>query len=159
MDRLDQVKRRRARHGLRLGVEGRDFVAGEVNIKAIGLYASKAKYQVFLQFTFGLTLTVEEAKDGHVARGVGGAIKMDGTRKFGLVVACRAQMLYKPVPESAFSLRYLLYIGETNRRLVDWFKHLRCARNNQPDLLVTIHFNSSSQPPEDMSILGLLHCQ
>eukprot|EP00061_Rhincodon_typus_P006172 g26524.t1 len=57
--------------------------------KAPGLYAPMVKYQVlFLQFTFGLMLTVQEARDGHVAGGAGGGIKMDGNRKVGVVGAC-----------------------------------------------------------------------
>eukprot|EP00061_Rhincodon_typus_P007944 g30122.t1 len=40
--------------------------------------SSKVKYQMlFLQFMFGLTLTVEEVKNGHVVRGVEEGIKMD----------------------------------------------------------------------------------
>eukprot|EP00061_Rhincodon_typus_P000304 g11241.t1 len=58
----------------------------------------------FFQFTFGLTLTAEETKDGHVTRGVGGGIKMDENRKIRLVGVCRVQILHKLVPESAFGL-------------------------------------------------------
>eukprot|EP00061_Rhincodon_typus_P013789 g40380.t1 len=49
-------------------------------------------------------VNLEEAKDGHVIRGVGGGIKMDGNWKVGSVDACREQMLRKPVPGSAFAL-------------------------------------------------------
>eukprot|EP00061_Rhincodon_typus_P014274 g41200.t1 len=49
-------------------------------------------------------LGLKGAKDGHVTRGLGGAVKVDGNRKVGLDGACRAQLLRKAVPESAFSL-------------------------------------------------------
>eukprot|EP00061_Rhincodon_typus_P009881 g33711.t1 len=59
---------------------------------------------LFLQFTFGLTLTMEEAEDGHVVWGLGGGVKVDGNQKVGLVGACGVQVVRKQVPESAFGL-------------------------------------------------------
>eukprot|EP00061_Rhincodon_typus_P012197 g37780.t1 len=49
-------------------------------------------------------LGLEEAKDGLVTMGMGGGVKVDSNGKFGLVGACREQMLCKPVPKSAFGL-------------------------------------------------------
>eukprot|EP00061_Rhincodon_typus_P017171 g45746.t1 len=71
---------------------------------------------LFLQFTFGLNLTVEEAKDGHVVREVEGGIKKDGNRKILLFDMCRAQVLCEPFPKSAFGLPN---IGETTSGATD----------------------------------------
>eukprot|EP00061_Rhincodon_typus_P017844 g46732.t1 len=63
------------------------------------------KYWVlFLQFTFALTLTVEQVKVGHAVRDVGGGFKMDGNWKVRLVDACRVQMVRELIPETAFGL-------------------------------------------------------
>eukprot|EP00061_Rhincodon_typus_P012099 g37603.t1 len=59
---------------------------------------------------------VEEAKDGHVAKGVEAGVKVDGNQKVGLVGACRAQLLHELVPESAFGLPV---IEETTSRATD----------------------------------------
>eukprot|EP00061_Rhincodon_typus_P009001 g32125.t1 len=47
---------------------------------------------------------VQEAKDRHVIRGVGGGIKMDSNWKVDLVVACRTEMPREAVPKLAFGL-------------------------------------------------------
>eukprot|EP00061_Rhincodon_typus_P012347 g38025.t1 len=49
-------------------------------------------------------LGLEEAKDGHFTRRVGGGIKMDGNQKVRLVGVCRAQMPCELVPTSASGL-------------------------------------------------------
>eukprot|EP00061_Rhincodon_typus_P007135 g28496.t1 len=63
-----------------------EAVGGEilklVNSEAIGLQVPEAEYKVlFLQFTCGLRVTVDEAQFGHVARGVGRGVEMAGNQK------------------------------------------------------------------------------
>eukprot|EP00061_Rhincodon_typus_P013199 g39422.t1 len=54
---------------------------------------------------------------------------------------------------------YLLYIGETKRRLGDRFvEHLRSVRDKWQHLPVANHFKSASHSLDDMSILGLFQC-
>eukprot|EP00061_Rhincodon_typus_P012536 g38325.t1 len=66
--------------------------------EANGLSAPEAEYKVFfLQFTCGLIMTLEEAQDGHVAKGLGGIIEMSGNQKVMLIGAYRAQMLRESV--------------------------------------------------------------
>eukprot|EP00061_Rhincodon_typus_P005862 g25878.t1 len=52
------------------------------------------------KFTSGIIETLEEAQDGHVTQGVGGAIKMVGNRKMLLIIAYRVQKLCESVTES-----------------------------------------------------------
>eukprot|EP00061_Rhincodon_typus_P012438 g38175.t1 len=76
MDRLGQV--REARRTGRAG-NGGIFKLVKSILRPL---APKANYQVlFLHFMFGLTLTVEEVKNGHVTRGMGGGNKMDDNWK------------------------------------------------------------------------------
>eukprot|EP00061_Rhincodon_typus_P013866 g40501.t1 len=49
-------------------------------------------------------VTLEEAQDGHVAKGVGGGIEMVGNWNLLLIIMYRAQMLRKSVTESALGL-------------------------------------------------------
>eukprot|EP00061_Rhincodon_typus_P000154 g10703.t1 len=54
---------------------------------------------------------------------------------------------------------WLLYIGETKRRLGNRFvEHLRSVRNKRQHLPIANHFNSPSHSLDDMSILGSLQC-
>eukprot|EP00061_Rhincodon_typus_P003321 g19797.t1 len=64
-----------------------------------------AEYVVlFLQFAGGVIMTLEEAQDGHVAQGVGGAVKMIHDQKVLMFVTYRVQMLYKTVSEPPLGL-------------------------------------------------------
>eukprot|EP00061_Rhincodon_typus_P001025 g13496.t1 len=73
--------------------------------QAIGLSAPEAEYEVLLlQLACGIIVTLEEAQDGHVMKGVGGAVKIVGDRKVLSFVANRAQMLYETISESTLGL-------------------------------------------------------
>eukprot|EP00061_Rhincodon_typus_P008445 g31047.t1 len=53
----------------------------------------------------------------------------------------------------------LLYISETKQRLRHCFiEHLRSVCDKRQHLPVANHFNSTSHPLDDMSILSLLQC-
>eukprot|EP00061_Rhincodon_typus_P007956 g30142.t1 len=74
-------------------------------VEAIGMLAPKAEYEVLLrQFACGVIVTLEEAQDGHVIKRVGGGVKMVSDRKVLSIIAYRAQMLHKIVPESVLGL-------------------------------------------------------
>eukprot|EP00061_Rhincodon_typus_P006982 g28192.t1 len=59
---------------------------------------------LFLQFTYGVVVTLEEAQDGHVTQGVRGAVKMVDKQKVLFIGVYRDQMLCKSVMESALVL-------------------------------------------------------
>eukprot|EP00061_Rhincodon_typus_P006353 g26914.t1 len=64
-----------------------------------------AEYEVLLlQFACDVTVTLEEAQDGHVIKGVGGGVKIVSNLKVVLFVTFRAQMLHDTVPESTLGL-------------------------------------------------------
>eukprot|EP00061_Rhincodon_typus_P004180 g21936.t1 len=63
------------------------------------------EYEVFLlHFACGVIVTLEEAQDGHVIKGVGGGVKMVGNRKMLSFVMYKAQMLHEMVLKSALGL-------------------------------------------------------
>eukprot|EP00061_Rhincodon_typus_P003683 g20705.t1 len=65
----------------------------------------EVEYEVLLlQFANGVIVPLEEAQYGHVIKGVGGGVKIVSNRKVLLIIAYRAQMLHKSVPESALGL-------------------------------------------------------
>eukprot|EP00061_Rhincodon_typus_P015510 g43222.t1 len=66
---------------------------------------SKVEYEVlFLQFACGVIVTLEEAQDGHVTKGVGGGVKIVGNRKVVLIKAYREQMLHDLATETTLGL-------------------------------------------------------
>eukprot|EP00061_Rhincodon_typus_P013806 g40405.t1 len=63
------------------------------------------KYEVlFLQFTCCVIVTLEEAQDGHVTKGMGVGVTMVGNQMVVLIGECRAQMLRELVTEPALGL-------------------------------------------------------
>eukprot|EP00061_Rhincodon_typus_P002587 g17952.t1 len=81
-----------------------DFKTSEFHVKAIGLSAPEAEYEVLLlQFACGVIVALEEAQDGNVIKRVGG-VKVVGDQTVLSIVEYRAQMLHETVPESALGL-------------------------------------------------------
>eukprot|EP00061_Rhincodon_typus_P007282 g28832.t1 len=67
--------------------------------------APEVEYEVLLlQFAGGNIVTLEEAQDGHVAQGVGGAVKMFHDQKVLFFVRKQMQMLYKTGSEPLLDL-------------------------------------------------------
>eukprot|EP00061_Rhincodon_typus_P017199 g45786.t1 len=82
-----------------------NFETGEFYVEAIRLCAPKVEYKMLLlQFAGGDIVAVEEAQDGHVAKGVGGGIKMVGKWKVVLIEVYQLKMLRETVTESALGL-------------------------------------------------------
>eukprot|EP00061_Rhincodon_typus_P011289 g36194.t1 len=59
---------------------------------------------LFLQFTCGIIVTLEETQDGHVIKGVGRGVEMVSNRKVLLIILNRVQTLCKSVSESLLGL-------------------------------------------------------
>eukprot|EP00061_Rhincodon_typus_P017139 g45702.t1 len=74
---------------------------------------------LFLRNACGIIVALEEAQDGHVAKGVGGGIEMAGNRKMLLITEYRVQMLHELVTKSAFGLNNVEEISSGATDTVD----------------------------------------
>eukprot|EP00061_Rhincodon_typus_P012429 g38161.t1 len=94
--------------GLRPGVELELGVGVETVVSGVGMcmkMAPEAEYELLLlQFAGGVIVTLEEAPDGHVIKGVGGEVKMVSNQTVLLIIVYEAQVFCESITETALGL-------------------------------------------------------